>query len=126
VLRVTLPLSMNLKSGARVIVDSGEPLTASYVTCFDTGCMADYEANDDLIDKLKKGQRLIIQAINGAGKPITFIMPLEDFAAAHDGPPIDPQVFASQQEKLQRVTPRIKTWHDDTLQRHIFQKSIQQ
>jgi invasion protein IalB len=122
VLRVTLPLGMALQSGTRVIVDSGVPMTASYVTCFNTGCMADYEANDELIDKLKKGQRLIIQAINGAGQPVTFIMPLVDFAAAHDGPPTDPAVFASQQEKLKLKQP----WRDDTLQRRIFEKSIQQ
>jgi invasion protein IalB len=127
VLRVILPLGMALQSGTRVIVDNGEPMSASYATCFDTGCMADYEANDELIDKLKKGQGLVIQAINGAGKPITFIMPLADFVAAYDGPPTDPKVFAAypyQQSQHQKL--RLKPWRDDTLQRHIFQKSIQQ
>jgi hypothetical protein len=86
--------------------------------------MADYEASGDLIDKLKKGQGLVIQGINGAGKPITFVMPLAEFAAAYDGPSTDPAIFASQQEKLQEKLR--KPWRDDTLQRRIFQKSIQQ
>jgi invasion protein IalB len=126
VLRVTLPLGMALQSGTRVIVDNGEPMTASYVTCFNTGCMSDYEASSELIEKLKKGQGLVIQGINGAGKAITFVMPLAAFAAAYDGPPTDPQVFAAQQERLQREKLRIKPWRDDALQRRIFEKSIQQ
>ena len=125
VLRVTLPLGMALQSGTRVIVDNGVPMTASYVTCFNTGCMADFEASAELIDRMKKGQRLIIQAINAAGQPVTFIMPLVDFAAAHDGPPKEPAVFASQQEKLLQEKLR-KPRRDDTLQRRIFEKSIQQ
>jgi invasion protein IalB len=129
VLRVILPLGIALKSGTRVIVDNGEPMTASYVTCFHTGCMSDYEASGELIEKLKKGRGLVIQAINGAGQPITFVMPLADFIAAYDGPPTDPKVFAAYQESQQqkpRIDPRIKPWRDDTLQRRIFQKSIQQ
>jgi invasion protein IalB len=124
VLRVTLPLGTSLRPGTRVIVDNGESMTESYVKCFPVGCMADFEASDELIGRMKKGQRLIIQAINGAGKPVTFVMPLADFAKAYDGPPTDPAIFASQQEKLQEKLR--KPWRDDTLQRHIFQKSIQQ
>ena len=128
-LRVILPLGMALKSGTRVIVDKGEPMSASYVTCSHTGCMSDYEASDELIEKLKKGRGLAIQAINGAGQPITFVVPLADFVAAYDGLSTDPKVFAAYQESQQqkpRINPRIKPWRDDTLQRHIFQKSIQQ
>jgi hypothetical protein len=63
--------------------------------------MADYEASDDMVQKLKKGQTLTIQAINLAGSAISFPLPLTDFAKAHDGPPTDPKVFEEQQKKLQ-------------------------
>jgi hypothetical protein len=76
-------------------------MTSPYVICFTNGCMSDYEANADLIGKLKSGQGLIVQGINGAGQPITLGMPLADFAAAYDGPPTDPKVFEEQQKKLQ-------------------------
>ena len=39
-------------------------MTAPYVICFTNGCMADYEANADMIGKMKKGQSLVVQAIN--------------------------------------------------------------
>ena len=106
ILRVTLPLGMQLVHGTRVIVDQNQPMTAPYVICFTNGCMADYEANADLIGKLKKGQGLVLQAINATGQPISLVMPLGDFAKAYDGPPTDPKVFEEQQRKLQEELQR--------------------
>jgi hypothetical protein len=63
--------------------------------------MADYEASGELIGKLKKGQGLVIQGINGAGQPISLVLPLQDFAKAYDGPPTDPKKFEEQQKQLQ-------------------------
>jgi invasion protein IalB len=101
ILRVTLPLGMQLVHGTRVILDQNQPLTAPYVICFTNGCMADYDATADMIDKMKKGQGLAIQAINSTGQPISLVLPLNDFAKAYDGPPTDPKVFEEQQKKLQ-------------------------
>jgi invasion protein IalB len=101
ILRVTLPLGMSIQPGTRVIVDQGQPMTGPYVICFQNGCMADYEASGELIGKLKKGQGLVVQGINGSGQPISLVLPLTDFAKAYDGPPTDPQVFEAQQKKLQ-------------------------
>ncbi len=101
VLRVTLPLGMSIQPGTRVIVDNGQPMTGPYVICFNNGCMADYEASAELIGKLKKGQGLVIQGINGAGQPISLVVPLGDFAKAYDGAPTDPKEFEAQQKKLQ-------------------------
>jgi invasion protein IalB len=106
ILRVTLPLGMQLINGTRVIVDSNQPMTAPYVICFTNGCIADYEANADLIAKMKKGQGLAVQAINSTGQPISLTLPLGDFAKAYDGPPTDPKVFEEQQKKLQEELQR--------------------
>ena len=101
VLRVTLPLGMQLPQGTRVIVDQGQPMNAPYIICFTNGCMADYEASAELIGKLKKGQGLVVQGINSQGQPISLVLPLTDFGKAYDGPPTDPKVFEEQQKKLQ-------------------------
>jgi invasion protein IalB len=101
ILRVTLPLGMQLVHGTRVIVDQDQPLTAPYVICFTNGCMSDYDASTDMVGKLKKGQGLVVQAINSTGQPISLVLPLADFAKAYDGPPTDPKVFEEQQKKLQ-------------------------
>jgi invasion protein IalB len=105
-LRVTLPLGMQLAHGTRLIVDQNQPMTAPYVICFSNGCMADYDASADMIGKMKKGQGLVIQAINATGQPISLVMPLNDFAKAYEGPPTDPKVFEEQQKKLQEELQR--------------------
>jgi invasion protein IalB len=98
-LRVTLPLGMSLQSGTRVIVDSGQPMTGPYVICFPTGCMADYEASNELITKMKTGQDLHVQGLNGSGQPISLTLPLADFAKAYDGPATDIKDLEQQQKK---------------------------
>jgi len=85
-LRVTLPLGVALVPGARIVIDEKDSMTAPYVVCLpQNGCMADYKADGDLIEKLKKGQSLAIQAFE-KGRPINFLLPLTGFAKAHDGP----------------------------------------
>jgi invasion protein IalB len=106
ILRVTLPLGMQLIHGTRVIVDQNQPMTAPYVICFTNGCMADYEATADLVAKMKTGQGLVVQAINSTGQPISLVLPLGDFGKAYDGPPTDPKVFEEQQKKLQEELQR--------------------
>jgi invasion protein IalB len=101
VLRVTVPLGMQLQHGTRVIVDQNQPMQAPYKICFPVGCMSDYPVTDDLINKMKKGQQITVQAINLQGTPISLPLPLTDFAKAFDGPPTDPKAFEEQQRKLQ-------------------------
>jgi invasion protein IalB len=101
VLRVTVPLGVQLTHGTRVIVDQAQPMQGPFVICFTNGCMSDYEANPAMIASLKKGQGLTVQAINAGGQPISLVLPLGDFAKANDGPPTDPKVFEEQQKKLQ-------------------------
>jgi invasion protein IalB len=106
ILRVTLPLGMSLQPGTRVIIDQGQPMQGPYVICFNNGCMADYEASNELITNMKRGQGLVIQGINGAGQAISLVLPLTDFAKAYEGPPTDPKVFEDQQKKLQEELQR--------------------
>ena len=102
ILRVTLPLGMQLVHGTRIIVDSNAPQQSPYVICFQNGCMSDYEATPELIANMKKGQNLVVQAINSNGAPLTLPLPLAgEFAKAYDGPPTDPKVFEENQKKLQ-------------------------
>jgi invasion protein IalB len=101
ILRVTLPLGMQLPQGTRAIVDQGQPMTAPYMICFPNGCMADYEASGELITKLKKGQSLVVQGINGQGQAVSLPLPLPDFAKAYDGSPTDPKIVEERQKKLQ-------------------------
>src|SRR6202048_4022389 len=101
ILRVTLPLGMQLVHGTRVIVDNTPPMQSAFVICFQNGCMSDYEVTPELLANMKKGQNLVVQAINSNGAPLTLPLPLAEFAKAYDGPPTDPKVFEETQKKLQ-------------------------
>ena len=101
IMRVTVPLGMQLAHGTRMIIDQGQPAQEPYKICFPVGCMSDYALTDDIIGKMKKGQMLTVQAINMQGTPISLPLPLGDFAKAYDGPATDPKVFEEQQRKLQ-------------------------
>jgi invasion protein IalB len=99
-LRVTLPLGVALIPGARVVIDEKEGMNAPFVVCLGkNGCMADYRADADLIEKLKKGQSLAVQAFDKS-RPISFTLPLTGFAKAYDGPPSDSTVLNELQEGL--------------------------
>ncbi|WP_315704032.1 MULTISPECIES: invasion associated locus B family protein [unclassified Bradyrhizobium] len=107
ILRVTLPLGMQLQPGTRIVVDNNPPMQNPYVICFQNGCMSDYEATPEFIASMKKGQNLYVQAINSNGAALTLPLPLQEkdtgssFAKAYDGPPTDPKQFEENQKKLQ-------------------------
>lgn len=107
ILRVTLPLGMQLQPGTRIVVDNNQPMQNPYVICFQNGCMSDYEATPEFIAAMKKGQTLYVQAINSNGAALTLPLPLQEkdtassFQKAYDGAPTDPKQFEENQKKLQ-------------------------
>jgi len=92
-LRVTLPPRVSLERGVRIIIDRSKPIERPYVRCFANGCMADYDAGVELVDQLKQGQVLALEAVDKANSPIRLTVPLADFANAYDGPSQEPKVF---------------------------------
>ncbi len=105
-LRMSLPYGVALQHGTRLIVDQGQPATSPFVTCLPPvvppgGCIADYEASTDLINRMKKSQLLTVQAIHMNGQAMSPQLDMKDFAKAYDGPATDPKVFEEQQKKLQ-------------------------
>jgi len=101
IFRVTVPSPVQLQYGTRIIVDSNEPSTSQFFTCFANGCMSDYEGTPELIAKLKKGQTLSVQAINLGGTQISFPVPLGDFAKVNEGAPMDPKELEAREKKMQ-------------------------
>jgi invasion protein IalB len=91
-LRVTVPIPVQVQHGARLIIDEDPPSTVAFITCLSNQCMADWEATPDLIGRLKGGQMLRVQMVNLAGTRLTFPVPLsgqtgDGFRQVADGPP---------------------------------------
>lgn len=103
VLVVTLPPGVFLPKGTRVVIDRDEPsaILGNFLTCANGGCIAHLETGADIIQKLKKGQNLYVQAYNMAQSVMTLSLPLGDFAKAYDGPPTDPKELEEKNKKLQ-------------------------
>jgi len=100
-LRILTPLGFLVPPGVRIAVDKGKPVAGRYATCLAHGCFAEAAVKDDFITALKKGTTLNVSARNQAGVVVTFAVPTDGFTKSFDGPPIDPQVLAEQQKKMQ-------------------------
>ncbi len=105
-LRILTPLGFLVPTGVRIAVDKGKPVAGRYATCLAHGCFAEAEVKEDFIAALKKGTALSVSARNQAGVVVTFAVPTDGFTKAFDGPPIDPQVLAEQQKKMQEELQR--------------------
>jgi len=110
ILRVTLVGPLLLAYGARILLDQNQPQQSPFYTCFGASCVADYEGTPDMIDKLKKGQALLVQGISLNGQQVGVSLPLAGFAKANEGPASDPKEYEEQhkklQEELQKKQPR--------------------
>ncbi|MES5487462.1 invasion associated locus B family protein [Bradyrhizobium sp. INPA03-11B] len=100
-LRVTLPTRVKVERGVRIILDQGQAIERPYTSCFASGCIADYDAGPELVDQLKRGHTLALQAIDKANSPISLIVPLAGFADAYDGPAQEAKVIELSKEEMQ-------------------------
>jgi invasion protein IalB len=106
ILRIMVPLGMQISVGTRMLVDRGQASVGQYIACFPNGCMADFEVNAGFVGQLKTGKTLWLQTINLGGQPANYPMPLAEFAKAKEGPASDPKVLEAQQQKLEQELKR--------------------
>lgn len=99
--RFILPLGLLLAPGIKFGVDFGSTADGKFAICLPNGCFAEGQINEAFINLMKKGTLLNVKFKNQVGAEVTFQVPLAGFGKAFDGAPIDPQVLADQQKKLQ-------------------------
>ena len=98
----------SFRQGTRIVIDQNRPMTSPYAICLSEGCIAEYDATSNVINRLKKGKQLAVQAINANGQAIGINLPLADFAKVIDGPPTDTSAFeAAQQARAEDLRRRI-------------------
>jgi hypothetical protein len=102
-LQITVADDVDKTQGLRFRVDQGPAFERPYAVCADNGCMAEI-SGPDLVDRLRQGHILAVQAVDTGHSPILFSLPLDGFAVAYDGPPLaELKVFKNQPEKLQKA-----------------------
>lgn len=100
-IRMLMPLGFLVPPGIRIAPEKSQPVAGRYAMCIPTGCFAEALVKDDFVAALKKGTALTVSARNQVGREVTFTVPTDGFGKAFDGPPIDPQVLAERQKKMQ-------------------------
>jgi len=116
-LMIMVPLGMAIPPGVRAAVYSKDqwakaaknekidekslkPIELKYTLCHAAGCTAEIEATKEMIDEMKAGGGLMVLAMNAAAQPIGFPVPLEGFAAAQDGKPVDNKEYTKARGQL--------------------------
>jgi invasion protein IalB len=101
VVRITVPLAMQLTLGTRLQLDHEPVVVGRYITCVPNGCIADHEVDAAFVSKLKQGQQIVLQSVNLSGQVAYIAIPLTDFAKVNDGPPTDPKKYEEEQKRRQ-------------------------
>ena len=101
IVRMLMPIGLMLRPGFRFVVDDGPTYDGSYEICFPNGCFAESKVKTDLVDSMKTGTSMSVSVRNQGNAEVVFVVPLEGFGKAFDGPAIDPKLLQEQQQKLQ-------------------------
>jgi len=116
-LMVMVPLGMAIPAGVRAAIYNADqwqkaaknekipegelkPINLKYSLCHPAGCTAEIDADDSLIQEMKKGAGMMVLAVNAGAQPIGFPIPLTGFTAAHDGAPVDNKEYAKARGQL--------------------------
>lgn len=114
---VMVPLGMAIPPGMKAAVYTKEqwaaaaknekvdektlkPIDLKYTLCHAAGCTAETEATPEFIEQMKKGGGIMVLAINAAGQPIGFPVPLDGFPETYAGPPVDNKEYAKARSQL--------------------------
>jgi invasion protein IalB len=88
---VTVPTaySLDMPPGIRIKIDGDEPISLQYVGCTPKSCQAQVELTNQVLDRMRKGNQMLVAAINMQQQPLTFRVLLNGFATTSDGVPVD-------------------------------------
>ena len=101
-LLIAVPPGVLIQPGMRVMIDKGKQEEVKYRICFPNACYADLDVSDQMSNDLKKGNVLIVTALNMQQKPTGYPFRLDTFKAALDSTGIDPTATQQSQEQLQQ------------------------
>jgi invasion protein IalB len=101
IVRMQLPEGLLLRPGFRLLIEKSDPIDGRFSICASGSCFAEAEINASQLNLLKKAAIASVVVRNQLGAEVTFNVPMHDFAAALDGPPVDPKKIEEQNKALQ-------------------------
>ena len=101
IIRMQLPEGLLLRPGFRLLLEKGDPIDGHFSICAAGSCFAEAEMSNAQLNIMKKSPIASVVVRNQIGAEVTFNVPMHDFAAALDGPAIDPKKIQEQNKALQ-------------------------
>ena len=92
-LQLFVPQGGNLAMGVKAIVDQAAPTKFPYNFCLTNICIAADHVSPKLIGEMESGQTLKIELADFNTSTAAMTVPLNQFAAAHKGPPAETYDF---------------------------------
>ena len=100
IVRLPTTSSLVIPAGVQIKIDDGEPISLQYAVCFLTNCQVQMELMKDMIEKMRKGKRMVVAAMNMQQKAMAFPVQLTDFGKTFDGPPVDNAKYEEAQRQI--------------------------
>jgi invasion protein IalB len=76
-----------LQAGVKLTIDKGSPYRIPYVWCLTNTCIAADLADPKTIREMESGQTLFLEVVDSNILALTTSLPLNQFAAVHQGTP---------------------------------------
>ncbi|HVI29337.1 invasion associated locus B family protein [Hansschlegelia sp.] len=111
-----VPPGLLIQPGVRIAVDQNTPTNGKYSICFPNACYAELEINDAFFNNMKKGNNLVLQAMNQQAKTLNFPVSLSGFTKAYEGPAADPKAIEEYKKEMNEGLNRLAEQQRNKLQ----------
>ncbi len=78
-----------MPAGVQIKIDEGEPIQMQYKLCIKQTCQVQGQLAQQVLDTMRKGERMLVVALDIQQKPVVFKVPLDGFTKTFDGAPVD-------------------------------------
>ena len=115
IFQISVPSGRLIPPGVGMQIDKNKPAKIEYGICFPDRCIAEAPLSPELLAALKKGGELTLTSINFQNKPNPIKVSLNGFAAALDGPGMQPSDLEARNKALSDAIAKKKEERDKAL-----------
>ena len=101
IFQVTVPIGRLIPAGVGMQIDNNKPVKLEYGICFPDRCIAEAPLTDDLLNVLKKGNKITLTSVNYQNKPNPIAVSLSGFSGALTGAGLKQSDLEARQKELQ-------------------------
>jgi invasion protein IalB len=101
--RVPTAYALVIPAGVQIKIDDNQPIQLQYTLCFPTSCQVQIELTKEMFESMRKGKQMVVAAMNIQQKTMGFPVPLQGFAKAYDGAPVDNAKYEESRRQLMEV-----------------------